>query len=85
MVSETFVYMGSCLLVDFTGTQTLACRPVSLLESVNSILCHIDFCMHACRVEDYWEGYKNLCYAYYSHSLQHESNFWQCKLGAWLS
>ena len=35
------------------------------------------------RVEDYWEGYKLFCYAYYSHSLQHEYAFKQSKLGLW--
>jgi hypothetical protein len=35
------------------------------------------------RVEDYWEGYKLFCYAYFSHSLQHESAFKQTKLGSW--
>lgn len=43
---------------------------------------HIDLRMYACRVEDYWEGYKLFCYAYYSHSLRH-SEFRQSKLGSW--
>ena len=33
------------------------------------------------RVEDYWEGYKLFCYAYYAHSMPHESLFRQTKLG----
>jgi hypothetical protein len=41
----------------------------------------VGFLAHACRVEDYWEGYKLFCYAYYSHSAQHESEFQQSKLG----
>ena len=36
----------------------------------------------ACRVEDYWLGYKYFCYAYYSHSFEHESDFRQSKLGS---
>ena len=35
-----------------------------------------------CRIEDYWEGYKLFCYAYYSHSMQHESEFRETKLGS---
>ena len=33
-------------------------------------------------VEDYWEGYKAFCYAYYSHSVPHESAFRATKLGS---
>lgn len=39
--------------------------------------------LHACRVADYWEGYKLFCYAYYSHSIEHETEFRQSKLGSW--
>lgn len=35
-----------------------------------------------CRAVDYWEGYKLLCFAYYSHSVQHETEFRQSKLGS---
>ena len=35
----------------------------------------MNFRIYVCRVEDYWQGYKLFCYAYYSHSLQHESEF----------
>lgn len=38
-----------------------------------------------CRVEDYWHGYKLFCYAFYSHSAAHESEFKDSKLGALLS
>ena len=43
-------------------------------------------CLHSfdCRVQDYWEGYKLFCYAYYSHSSQHEAEFRNCKLGSWI-
>ena len=34
-----------------------------------------------CRPEDYWIGYKLFCYAYYSHSFPHESEFRHTKLG----
>lgn len=34
-----------------------------------------------CRLEDYWIGYKLFCYAYYSHSPAHESEFRSSKLG----
>ena len=40
---------------------------------------------YACRVEDYWLGYKLFCYAYYSHLIRHESEFRESKLGWWLS
>jgi hypothetical protein len=36
---------------------------------------------HACRVHDFWEGYKLFCYGYYSNSCQHESEFRASKLG----
>ena len=38
-----------------------------------------------CRVEDYWQGYKIFCYAFYSHSVAHESEFKNLKLGGPLS
>ena len=37
------------------------------------------------RAEDYWRGYKLFCYAYYSHSVAHESEFRDSKLSASLS
>ena len=37
------------------------------------------------RVADYWEGYKLFCYAFYSHSSRHESEFEHTKLGSCLS
>ena len=40
------------------------------------------FRMHLCRVQDYWQGYKLFCYAYYSHSREHESEFRESKLGS---
>ena len=41
----------------------------------------IDCIACVCRVEDYWLGYKLFCYAYYSHSISHESEFRLSKLG----
>jgi hypothetical protein len=38
-----------------------------------------------CRVDDYWEGYKLFCYAFYSHSSQHELEFEHSKLGSLIS
>lgn len=38
-----------------------------------------------CRVVDYWEGYKLFCYAFYSHSFQHEAEFEHSKLGSCFS
>ena len=43
------------------------------------------FRTHVCSVQDYWEGYKLFCYAYYSHSVQHEYEFLQSKLGSLLA
>lgn len=40
---------------------------------------------HVSRVQDYWEGYKLFCYSYYSHSVAHENEFRDSKLGAWFS
>ena len=42
----------------------------------------VDICPCHYRVEDYWHGYKLLCYALYSHSLPHERKFQESKLGA---
>ena len=53
--------------------------PFLLFKYVNGL--HNDMCMPLCRVEDYWQGYKLFCYAYYSHSIQHESEFRLSKLG----
>lgn len=36
------------------------------------------------RVEDFWQGYKLFSYTYYSHSVRHESEFRDSKLGTWL-
>ena len=66
-----------------TAVSVHSCTVV--VATLGNILCHIDSCLHVCRVEDYWVGYKFFCFAFYSHSLQHESEFWQCKLGAWCS
>ena len=41
--------------------------------------------MFFCRVQDYWFGYKMFCYAFYSHSVEHESEFRDSKLGWWPS
>ena len=35
-----------------------------------------------CRASDYWEGYKLFCFAYYSHSVEHETEFRHSKLGS---
>ena len=43
-----------------------------------------NFTAHICRIQDYWEGYKLFCYAYYSHSFQHEHEFRVSKLGWFL-
>lgn len=36
-------------------------------------------------MQDYWEGYKSFCYAYYSHSARHATEFRESKLGACFS
>lgn len=50
-----------------------------VLTFVGSML--MGFPHSMCRVEDYWIGYKLFCFAYYSNSRQHESEFEQSKLG----
>ena len=45
----------------------------------------VTFQLFVRRVADYWEGYKLFCYAFYSHSSRHESEFEQSKLGSCLS
>ena len=52
-------------------------------ESTCSNSWFVIFWIYVCRVEDYWEGYKLFCYAYYLHSFQHESEFQQSELGSW--
>lgn len=44
--------------------------------------CLVTLPLYVCRVQDYWEGYKLFCYAFYSHSAQHEIEFRQSKLGS---
>lgn len=63
---------------------TCACIKSNSIYNITS-LCVVFVPSPTCvsRVEDYWEGYKLFCYAYYSHSLQHESAFKQSKLGSW--
>ena len=61
-------------------------QSVKTIQYITTHLCVLCLChrRHVCsRVEDYWEGYKLFCYAYYSHSPQHESTFKQSKLGSW--
>jgi hypothetical protein len=45
----------------------------------------VTLAIFACRVRDYWEGYKLFCYAFYSHSSQHELEFEHSKLGSCIS
>ena len=49
-----------------------------------NLLWFVDCWNSSCRVEDYWQGYKLFCYAFYSHSEAHESEFRNSKLGALL-
>ena len=49
------------------------------------MMCFADSMCHVRRPEDYWLGYKFFCYAYYSHSMQHESEFQHPKLGSCIS
>ena len=60
----------------------LACheRVCPSLSKLNYASIDLRECVH--RVEDYWQGYKLFCYAYYLHSAQHESEFRESKLGA---
>ena len=41
----------------------------------------IDLLWCVCSVQDYWEGYKLFCYAYYSHFARHAIEFRESKLG----
>ena len=57
----------------------------------NFLGCHmrwflvVDIQPLVCRLEDYWVGYKLFCYAYYSHSFPHVSEFRNSKLGSSIS
>lgn len=55
-------------------------------ECLNFMSCTRSFFLKCrrcvCRVEDYWEGYKFFCYAYYSHSIPHMAHFRETKLGS---
>ena len=55
-------------------------RTLPVLCCVND--CHIELRLCACRAEDYWQGYKLFCFAYYSHSKEHEAEFRHSKLGS---
>jgi hypothetical protein len=56
------------------------------LFSLTSFFYWLLVCLgHVCSVQGYWEGYKLFCYAYYSHSMQHEYEFQQSKLGSLLA
>lgn len=46
---------------------------------------HIVTRIYFCRVEDYWQGYKLFCYAYYARSIRHEAEFRESKLGSLIS
>ena len=60
-----------------------ACMPPQSLFSLTQIFLGLLGCrVFVRRVEDYWEGYKLFCYAYYSHSFEHESEFQHSKLGS---
>ena len=48
----------------------------------HSCCVYADSNCHVCRPEDYWLGYKFFCFAYYSHSIQHEMEFQNSKLGS---
>jgi hypothetical protein len=52
-----------------------------LLET-QTVICFADLHSIVCRPEDYWIGYKLFCYAFYSHSIPHVSEFRQTKLGS---
>lgn len=69
------------------------CVTVSMVNTLAACLArcthlygqYIDSHENACRVADYWEGYKLFCYAYHSHSVRHEAEFRESKLGSWTS
>lgn len=44
--------------------------------------CTVAFRTNNSSVEDYWQGYKLFCFAFYSHSVEHEIEFRHSKLGA---
>ena len=55
---------------------------LSCMLSAHMVFSFIVFRVCVCRARDYWQGYKLFCYAYYSHSALHESEFRQSKLGS---
>lgn len=57
------------------------CHGLLTSASIRHIVTRIYFC----RVEDYWQGYKLFCYAYYSRSVRHEAEFRESKLGSFNS
>ena len=77
---HSFAIADSAVTLSFIQTHSWC---VMVLPHMH--LFHIDLRMYVCRAEDYWEGYKLFCYAYYSHSLRHELEFHQSKLGSSMS
>ena len=64
-------------------------RVFGLVSIMFCVACHVNWpfvshklCVwiYLCRAEDYWVGYKFFCFDYYSHSLQHQHEFRECKL-----
>ena len=84
------IQSSCCRSVHFIAKMFVVCTPLSLdcmLPSPCVPLTCGYFLIVAvrplvCRPEDYWEGYKMFCYAYYSHSSVHESEFRNSKLGS---
>ena len=95
--AKAFVVTGLCLslVAGFAGTpwvlfSSCVCNQAfvvmypctSIFFSAILNVCHIQIQLFAGRVEDFWQGYKLFCYAFYSHSVEHESEFRHSKLGA---
>lgn len=59
---------------------------LSMVRTLQVVCCvndwHIEFRLCACRAEDFWQGYKLFCFAYYSNSEQHVAEFRHSKLGS---
>ena len=75
---------GFLVLNSRTVRAIWAAKYISDTSIYSCSVCADSHC-HVCRPEDYWLGYKLFCFAYYSHSIQHELEFENSKLGSCIS
>ena len=85
VVFSLTTHSSSTFVQDWGRAQIVSAMLLSMVCALPALCrvnnCHIEFRLCACRVKDYWQGYKLFCFAYYSHSKEHEAEFRHSKLG----